>query len=144
KYNENYFAYFASALDIKNLPCALEIYEAAEAYPNAQTLIVSRLDNIPWRISCEYYAEEENIHWMNCWIKIGWWDDDEYELSPELSLDKWKVCDLPIGIHNSAFRAVVWEGRNAKMLLDLMKAQRTFRNFTIPVELEYKEDFWVP
>lgn len=143
-YTLNYVTDFLCALDTKDLILILDSYESAKSLGETLKFIITQLDNIPWRISCEYYAEEENIHWMNCWIKIGWWDPDEYELSPELALDKWKICYLPVGIPNEAFRTVVWQGFGHQTLIKLMEAKKKFQHFTIPIELEFKDGFWIP
>ena len=132
---------------------ALSIYERAQKKtPEAVDLINSHLDKIPWRVSCEYYYDNGKIHWVNSWIKVGWWKPEVHEISPQLKNGSWVKHGDPIPAHSidtEKFYSVVWKGMSKEMNLHIIEAKALAEESKLPiqqtnVELELRDGFWVP
>lgn len=149
---------FSTAFHAKRFGEALQVYKQACSYNSeAMEIIHSQLDTIPWRIACEYYytpamsGVSGKMHWLNSWIKIGWWHPDDYEISPQLEQGRWITngsCS-PRAIETKSFHCVVWEGMGRDMILHLMSCDAVMASSGLPVlqtniELELQHDFWVP
>jgi hypothetical protein len=105
-------------------------------------LINNGLVKVPWRISCEYCRVNDGIKWLNTWIKIGWWDEEECESSPQLQKGMW-ISENTTGITEiiptSCFESVVWSGYGGEMImLCISNGNR------ITVEFERHSDFIRP
>ena len=97
------------------------------------------LDGIPWRISCEFYLKGTKLHWIESWIKIGWWDDN-HEISSHLQKGTWYEEEDPeMGITSSQFKSVVWSGCDHTMIHKLLKHDGD-------INIEYRNDdgYFVP
>lgn len=129
---------FMAEFHAKNWKNALKIYN--ETDNEARQFIDSELDTIPWRISSEYYYDG-TLHWSNSWIKIGWWPEDDFELSPQLIKGSWLTSTVgsPRNISTKSFACVVWKGSEKKTLLCLMECSETTN-----VKLELQDGFLVP
>lgn len=124
----------------KNLAEAHNLYVS---FPEeSRILIDSQLEKIPWRISCEYCQIKDKIKWINSWIKIGWWDPNIYESSPQLYEGIWfseNTNKIRKVIPTTCFKSVVWSGYGGKMIYDsICNGNR------ILVEFEHFDDFLRP
>lgn len=143
---------FSDALKNGNLPEAQQIYKDTKVTcPEALELIHTELDKIPWRISAEYYTDSNRMCWLNSWIKIGWWNEYDTELSPQLEDAQW-INDGSCrsnSIDTKSFRCVVWEGIGREMILRLVECHNiglmtSSGKYQTNIELEKQGDYWVP
>lgn len=114
---------FSDFMDLfydKDFPKALELYSSSN--DELKELIDYELDQIPWRISCEYLFNDGKVCWFNTWIKIGWWPEDEFELSPQLGEGNWfsESGSLRSGINSNCFQCTVWKGKGKEMIHKLL------------------------
>lgn len=138
-FSHEVFMNFMELFHSKKISDAFKIYENADI--ESKQLIDSELDEIPWRISSEYFIDNDKIYWINSWIKIGWWPNDECEISPQFNKGVW----LPDPTTNSSaistncFRCVVWEGKDKEMLFKLLNNENR-----INIELKLSDGYLIP
>ena len=130
---------FIEAFYAKKFTLANNIYD--NAIDEAKQLIDFDLEEIPWRVSCEYYYNNGKVQWLNSWIKIGWWNSEECELSPQFSKGEWSYDNTnnPAAINTKCFEAVVWSGKGKDMIHKLMRADARAN-----VEFEFTNGFLIP
>lgn len=133
------FLSFMESFHNKKFAEALSVYESADT--EAKQLIDSELDEIPWRISSEYYVKDNKLQWINSWVKIGWWSKDECETSPQFSKGRWgsESSKHPAAINTNCFDCVVWEGKDKAMLHRLL-----VHGNRVNVELTFSDGFLIP
>ena len=90
-----------------------QFMEAADLYYESvseQPILIQFANSLPWRIACEYHLVENELQWMQSWIKLGWWDQ-EVETADELSRGLWVSQQSPYAsLGSDQYYAVVWEG----------------------------------
>jgi hypothetical protein len=130
---------FMEALDRKDLAAANDIYFNCQ--DEAREVIDSELDEIPWRVSCEYYILNGKLQWLNSWIKIGWWNSEECELSPQFNKGTWlsDARDDPTAINTNCFESVVWSGKSKDVIHRLIRA-----GSKVNIEFEFLDGFLTP
>lgn len=90
----------------------------------AKSMIIVKLNEIPWRVSCEYLRTDDKINWINTWVKIGWWTKDKCETSPQLLNREWVVSEngkLLQAYDNTKVKSTVVEGNHSEFIFQLMK-----------------------
>lgn len=146
------FLQFVDALKDNKLDVAYKIYKQACTDPSdAVELIHKILDTIPIRVSCEYYSSNpRRFEWLNCWVKIGWWSEEEVEISPQLQNGYWtSKIEGVSAIDTNEFKCVVWETTNYQTILSIMNCVSIMSSSGLPttqtnVELKFINGFWVP
>jgi len=114
-----------------------------EASEDNRDKINKYLDTIPWRISIESYHKGDILCWYHLWIKMGWWPDDDYELSTNLVGRDWTMDnnDKRINIPTNKFKCVVWNGTNREIIIRLMECAK---EKDIKVEYKIEDKYLVP
>ncbi len=131
---------FMNLLRSNTITEAYILYQAIDE--KSHDLIKQRLTKVPWRITCEYCRVNDNIKWINTWVKIGWWNEDASENSPQLQKGTWiseNITGSTEIIPTSCFESVVWSGYGPDMIIPCISGGNR-----ITIELERNEDFLKP
>jgi hypothetical protein len=114
---------FIEFVRTKEFGKAEKLYQSSN--DSVKELIDSKLDDIPWRVSSEYLIKDDKICWVNTWIKIGWWDREEVEISPQINDGYWDFDDNNVreGIHTHYFRCTVWKGKDKNLIHRLLSGE---------------------
>lgn len=118
---------------------ALTIYKNGDI--ESKQLINFELDEIPWRVASEYLIKDKRLHWINSWVKIGWWHQEIFEIPPQYSKGQWLTEDIKHSnaINTNYFECTVLEGKGKEMLHKLL----AYGNI-VNIELEQSEGYLIP
>lgn len=125
--------HFMDLFSKQNFIEAANVYDSGTDF--SRSIIDTKLDEIPWRLSCEYFRDKERIHWINTWIQVGWFCPSDCEISPQLLKAQWIFSpgnEMPIGFNANNIRCITVEGRSNKFLHKFMRGN--FVNGRINVE----------